>query len=223
MSKEWILNIATNRWGLNKKKSVGPVSEWIQEVSTKSQEEWETAYLKRLEEFLIREKQLSIPPQTYLIDLGRKLYIKITEVLQAEIESIEEDDCIHYIFDLVIQRTYNGYQNEIHTIYGQLQRELNVQIHPAPDEWDRLYNVDFFIKVGNFYIGLQIKPISYNHLPQVHNWLIWTQKTHRTFQEKYGGAVFIIFSTKKDGKKMIVNPEVVEAIKKEMQRLKTLS
>jgi hypothetical protein len=26
MAKEWILNMATNRWGLNKKDSVGPVS-----------------------------------------------------------------------------------------------------------------------------------------------------------------------------------------------------
>lgn len=26
MTKEWILNIATNRWRLNKKDSVGPVS-----------------------------------------------------------------------------------------------------------------------------------------------------------------------------------------------------
>jgi len=29
MSKEWVLNMATNRWGLNKKSSVGPVSVWI--------------------------------------------------------------------------------------------------------------------------------------------------------------------------------------------------
>ena len=27
MAKEWILNIATNRWHLNRKESVGPVSE----------------------------------------------------------------------------------------------------------------------------------------------------------------------------------------------------
>jgi len=29
MAKEWILNMATNRWKLNQKNSVGPVSEWI--------------------------------------------------------------------------------------------------------------------------------------------------------------------------------------------------
>lgn len=45
-------------------------------------------------------------------------------------------------------------------MYGQLKRLLNVPIEPAPDEWDRLFNVDFFIKVGEKYIGLQIKPVN---------------------------------------------------------------
>ena len=40
MAKEWILNIATNRWGLNKKDSVGPVSQWIRECSPKTIEDW---------------------------------------------------------------------------------------------------------------------------------------------------------------------------------------
>jgi len=36
MAKEWILNMATNRWGLNKKDSVGPVSQWIRECGPKT-------------------------------------------------------------------------------------------------------------------------------------------------------------------------------------------
>jgi hypothetical protein len=31
---------------------------------------------------------------------------------------------------------------------------------PAPDEWDRLYNVDFSIEVNGKYIGIQIKPVT---------------------------------------------------------------
>jgi len=38
MAKEWILNMATNRWGLNKKSMVGPVAQWIREVSPKTPE-----------------------------------------------------------------------------------------------------------------------------------------------------------------------------------------
>ncbi len=48
MSKEWILNIATNRWGLNKKSNVGPVSQWIRECAPKSLEDWKHFYYKNL-------------------------------------------------------------------------------------------------------------------------------------------------------------------------------
>ena len=222
MAKEWVLNIATNRWGLNKKRSVGPVSQWIREVSPRTIDEWQEAYLKRLCDFLKREKQLDISPDDYLTDLGKRLYIKISEVLQSEIESIQEADCIEYIFNLVIQRTFEGYRNEIKTIYGQLEKLIGHPVQPAPDEWDRLFNVDFFISVGNYYIGIQIKPITYDHLPEVHKWKEWTRKSHQKFRKKYGGDVFIVFSAKQNGKKVIVNPDVVDAIRNEISRLQSL-
>ena len=100
-------------------------------------------------------------PKTHLEQLGRKLYIKITEVCHAEIESVTEEDCMNFIVNLVINRTFDGYQSEIQTIYGQLQNKLGVKVEPAPDKWDRGYNVDFFIKVNDKYIGLQIKPAGY--------------------------------------------------------------
>ncbi len=222
MAKEWVLNIATNRWGLNKKRSVGPVSQWIREVSPRTIDEWQEAYLKRLRDFLKIEKQLDIAPDDYLTDLGKRLYIKISEVLQSEIESIQEADCIEYIFNLVIQRTFEGYRNEIKTIYGQLEKLIGHPVQPAPDEWDRLFNVDFFISVGNYYIGIQIKPITYDHLPEVHKWKEWTRKSHQKFRKKYGGDVFIVFSAKQNGKKVIVNPDVVDAIRNEISRLQSL-
>ena len=48
----------------------------------------------------------------------------------------------------------------------------------------------------------------------------WLTKTHKKFEREKGGKVFIIFSIKKDGRKEIYNPEVVEEIRKEIQRLK---
>ena len=84
MAKEWILNMATNRWGLNKKNSVGPVSQWIRECNPRSIKDWEEFYYSKLAEFL-KSKGMDISPQEYLEDLGRKLYVKITEVIQAEI------------------------------------------------------------------------------------------------------------------------------------------
>ncbi|ACD65672.1 MAG TPA: MjaI family restriction endonuclease [Sulfurihydrogenibium sp.] len=219
MSKEWILNIATNRWGLNKKNSVGPVSEWIRECSPKKIEEWEICYKDKLKKFLERKK-IYIKPDEYLEDLGKKLYTKISEVLKKEIEEVSEEDCIVYIKNLVINRTFEGYQTEINTIYSILEKELGVKLIPAPDNWDRLYNVDFYIQVKDKYIGIQIKPISYNQTPEIHKWKDWLEKSHKKFKEKFGGDVFIVFSVKNEaGKKEIWNKEVIEDIKKEIERL----
>jgi len=218
VSKEWILNIATNRWGLNKKNSVGPTSQWIRECSPKTVEEWREFYFAKLAD-LVREKGMPLSAQAYLEDLGRKLYVKITEVIEAEIREVTEEDCIQYIHELVINRTYNGYLTEIETIYDRLQRELNIEIKPAPDKWDRLYNVDFYIPIGKKYLGLQIKPITYEQTPEVYRWKEWLIKTHQKFEKDYGGKVFIIFSIKQDNRKEIYNPEVIEEIRKEIRKL----
>ena len=207
MAKEWILNQANMRWGLTKKNKVGPTSELIRKFSPKSTEEWEKYYYS------------NVYPRSHLEQLGRTLYIKITEICQAEIENISEEDCIEFIINLVTKRTFDGYQSEIQTIYSQLQQELGVKVEPAPDEWDRGYNVDFFIKIKNQYIGLQIKPAGYAYIPQIINELEFQKNTHQKFTEKYGGKVFYIISVKKDKKKVIYNPEVIEEIKQEIKRL----
>jgi len=207
MPKEWILNQANMRWGLTKKTKVGPVSELIRKCSPKSVNDWESYYFKN-----VYSKQ-------HLEELGRRLYIKITEVCQAEIENIEKEDCINFITNLVINRTYDGYQSEIQTIYGQLQEALGVKVEPAPDEWDRGYNVDFFIKVQDRYIGLQIKPAGYAYIPQIINELEFQKRTHKKFTNKYGGKVFYIISVKEGKKKIIYNPEVIEELKEEIKRL----
>ncbi len=219
MAKEWILNIATNRWGLNKKESVGPVSLWIRECNPKTKEEWKKYYYEKLDEML-KEKEIHLTPQEYLEQLGEKLYTKITEVIQAEIDEVKEEDCFAYISNLVIDRTFDGYKTEIKTIYEQLQNILNIPIKPAPDKWDRLYNVDFYIEVDGKCIGLQVKPITYEQTPEVYKWKEWLSKTHSKFEKAQGGKVFIIFSIKNNDKKEIFNPEVIEDIRKEIERLR---
>lgn len=211
--------MATNRWGLNKKNSVGPVSLWIRECNPKTTEEWKNFYYNKLSEFL-KSKGIDLPPQEYIKNIASKLYVKITEVIQAEIEEVTEEDCIRYIHNLVLNRTYEGYITEINTVYGKLQHDLDIQIKPAPDEWDRLYNVDFYIQIGSKYIGLQIKPITYKQTPQLYKWEEWLSKTHGKFEKNFGGKVFVIFSINKDGKKEIYNPQIIEKIKEEIRRLK---
>jgi hypothetical protein len=209
MAKEWILNSAMNRFQLNFKRNVGAVSEEIRKYSPKDVKEWKRYYFD------------TVRSEDHIRDLGKKLYVKITEVISAEVEEITEQDCVDYMFELVINRTYDGYTTEIKTIYGQLQAELGEKIEPAPDEWDRLYNVDFFIKINENYLGLQIKPISdVSHIPQIYKERGLQEKTHKEFEAKYGGKVFYIFSIKKGDVKKISNEEVIPEIKKEIKSLK---
>ncbi|MCA1902475.1 MAG: MjaI family restriction endonuclease [Candidatus Hydrogenedens sp.] len=208
MPKEWILNSAINRWGLQKKKMVGAVSEEIRKCSPKSVEDWEEYYYK------------NVYPKEHLEEIGRRLYIKISEVLRAEIDNITEQDCIQYVINLVIHRTFDGYITEKMTIYEQLQDILNVKIEPAPDEWDRKYNVDFFIKVNNKFIGLQIKPAGYAFIPQIINERNNQLKTHDKFTKKYGGKVFYVISIKDGDKKTIYNKEIIEEINQDIEKLK---
>jgi hypothetical protein len=149
--------------------------------------------------------------------------VKIAEVIQSEIESISEQDCIDYILALVIDRTFAGYMTEITTIYGQLEKLLGAKIVAAPDEWDRLFNVDFYILIKEKYIGLQVKPVQAGiQLPEIFKEKSLQVKSHELFTKRYGGKVFYVYSASRDGKKEIVNTAVIEEIRAEMQRLQAM-
>ncbi len=196
------------------KRNVGPTPESIRKCAPKTLEEWKEYYFEK-----VRSKE-------HIEELGRKLYVKITEVIQAEVEEITEEDCINYMFQMVINRTFDGYMTEIKTIYGQLQAILqkdfpDIKIEPAPDEWDRLYNVDFYIQINSKFIGLQIKPISDTaQISTIFQQRNFQKQTHEKFYNEFGGKVFYVFSVKDNGKKRIANEEVIEEIRKEIERLK---
>lgn len=209
MAKEWILNSAMNRFQLNLKRNIGPTSESIRNCSPKTLEEWRKYYFS------------NVKPKEHIEELGKKLYVKITEVIQSEVADVTEQDCIDYMMQLVIDRTFDGYMTEIQTIYGQLQNILKIPIQPAPDEWDRLFNIDFFIQIGEKFIGLQIKPVNSGiQLPEIFKEYSLQAETHKKFTEVFGGKVFYLFSAKVGEKKEIQNKEVIDEIKQEIIRLK---
>jgi hypothetical protein len=208
MAKEWILNSAMNRFQLNFKRNVGSTSESIRKCSPKTVNEWRNYYFK------------NVKSRDEIEELGKKLFVKITEVIQSEVSEITEQDCIDYMLQLVIDRTFDGYQTEIHTIYGQLEEALGIKIESAPDKWDRLYNVDFFIRIIDKYIGIQIKPINKGiQLAEIFKEYAIQERTHKSFSKKFGGKVFYVFSAKEDNKKIIQNEEVIDEIRLEIERL----
>lgn len=207
MSKEWLLNAATNRFQFNFKRNVGAVAEAIRLCQPHDLAEWEAYYFST-----IRSKD-------HIEDLGRKLYIKLSEVIQAELNSITEQDCIDYLLNLVISRTFDGYETEKITIYEQLEGLLSTKIEPAPDEWDRGFNVDFFIRIKDNFIGLQIKPVTFSNAQQAHLWQEVQDTSHQKFLQRHGGGVFTVLSHKVGDKKVLANPEVIDEIKEEIKRL----
>jgi|GEM_PF-268640 len=207
MPKEWILNQANMRRGLTKKSRVGPVLELKRKFEPKTFQDWQKYYMG------------NAYSKEHLERLGEILYLKVTDVCKAEIEDITEEDCIHFIYNLVINKTFDGYQSKIHTIYGQLQKILDIKIEPLPDEWDRGYNVDYFMKVNNKYIGLQIKLAGYEYITQIINEREQQEKTHEKFTEKYDAKVFYIISITSGKNKIIYNTDIIEEIKGEIERL----
>ncbi len=213
--QETLLNYGMNRWGLNKAHSVGPTSELIRTCAPKTFKEWEEYYFVNA----VQKKRNGVKvTREYITELGWKLYIKLSEVVQSELESIQEEECIDYAYNLVLNRTYEGYHREINTVYGQLESILDVKIQPAPDEWDRTFNVDFFIQVNDKCIGIQIKSVSGLALDN-YQWEKMHEQNHAKFEKKYGGHVFFIYSRKSGKKSKIDNPGVIEDIRKEIERL----
>jgi hypothetical protein len=214
--RETLLNYGMNRWGLNKAHSVGSVSELIRACAPITLQEWEEFYFSKASQK--KNGGLKITRE-FITGLGQTLYIKLSEVVQNELESISEEECIDYAYNLVLNRTYEGYRTEIETIYGQLEGAINKKIEPAPDTWDRSYGVDFFIKIGERFIGIQIKPISSGQALNQYQWIEMHKVNHARFQKEFGGKVFFVYSVKTTTGKKIYNIEVIDQIRAEIELL----
>ncbi len=215
--RETLLNYGMNRWGLNKAYSVGSTSELIRACAPTKYEEWEEFYFAKATQ---KKKDGLKITRDYINGLGQTLYIKLSEVVQNELLSITEEECIDYAYNLVLNRTYEGYKTEIETIYGQLETLVERKIEPAPDNWDRTYNVDFFIQINDKFIGIQIKPIASGKALNQYQWIEMHKVNHIKFEKEFSGKVFFVYSTKtSSGKKIIYNTEIVEQIRQEIIRL----
>ncbi len=214
--RETLLNYGANRWALNKASSVDGVSALIRECAPKTIEEWEKYYFEKAKQ---KKKEGIKITEDYIRNLGKKLFQELSNSVKNELNSISEQECIDYMHNLVINRTFEGYTAEIQTIYGELQKALGIKIEKAPDEWDRGYNVDYYIDIKGKYIGLQIKPIDSGRPLDNYQWISIWEKTHQKFKDKFGGNVFFIFSVKSGKDKVIYNKEVIDKIKAEIKRL----
>lgn len=123
----------------------------------------------------------------------------------------------------ILNSAMNRFQLNFKRNVGPTSESIRKCSPKSLDEWDRLFNVDFFIQVKGKYIGLQIKPINTGiQLPEIFKEYALQEKTHQKFTEVFGGKVFYLFSAKVGEKKEIQNKEVIDEIFSEIKRLEKL-
>jgi MjaI restriction endonuclease len=156
-------------------------------------------------------------------DLGIRLYEKITQVVipewQEAFQQLTLEDCISYIHNLTINRTYDGYIREKSVVNDGLAKIFpNILFEESPPELDHAGDIDYLGYVGTKAFGIQIKPITAKS--NFGNYSLSERMTasFNSFTEDFHGKVFIVFSN--DGE--IGNKEIIAEITKEIKRLKSI-
>lgn len=216
--KERVLNYACQTYQLSRPNKVGAVMALIRECQPSSFEEWRDWYFENA--VTTGKTQVRITADS-LKELGERLYVKITEFVIPEWESafreLTEQDCIDYIYNLTINRTYDGYIREKSVINDGLAKVFpEIRFEETDPELDHAGDIDYIAWIGDKAIGIQIKPITAAANFGGYSLTERMMASFDVFKEKYGGSVFVIFSI--DGE--IANPGVIEYIRAEVERLK---
>jgi hypothetical protein len=222
--KEKVLNYASNTYQLTRPNKVGEVMALIRECQPKALDDWENFYFDKA--FTKTKQPIKITQET-LDELGDRLYSKITEVVipewTAAFQSLTLEDCKEYIYQVTIVRTFDGFLLEKSVVNDGLSKFFpEVEFEESEPELDHAGDIDYIGKVGDKAFGIQIKPITAN--ANFGNYKITERMSDsfQNFENKYGGKVFVIFSARTGNKKDIVNKDIIDEIRKEINRLKQL-
>lgn len=220
--KEKVLNYTSNAYQLTRPSKVGAVTELIRECQPKTFQEWRQYYFDKA------HTKTKVPikvTQEILNELGERLYDKITEVVIPEwteaFKQITKQDCYDYVYEVTIPRTFDGFLTEKSVINDFLAKKFpDVVFEESDSDLDHSGDIDYIGKVGDKAFGIQIKPVTANSNFGNYNLSERMQANFESFEEKYGGKVFIIFSSKVGNKKEVKNKEVLDQITAEIARLK---
>lgn len=215
--KERVLNYACQTYQLSRPNKVGAVMALIRDCQPVSFEEWRSWYFENA--YTAGKNPTKVTAES-LKELGERLYAKIKEVVIPEWESafreLTEQDCIDYIYNLTINRTYDGYLREKSVVNDGLARMFpQVKFEESDSDLDHAGDVDYIARIGGKAFGIQIKPITANANFGSYSLSERMKASFRSFRELYGGNVFVVFSL--DGE--IANGEVIELIRAEIERL----
>lgn len=216
-SKEMVLNYANGKWGLTKTHTVGEVMALIRECQPRTFEEWERWYFQHAS---TKTKEPHRVTKESLRELGERLHTKITEFLipewQEAFRTLTLDDCIDFIYNLTIHRTYDGYITEKSVVTNGLSKRFpTIAFEESSPELDHAGDIDYLGRVGDKAFGIQIKPVTARANFGGYSLTERMKASFEAFTQNYGGKVFIVFSV--DGE--VGNPGVLDQINEEIQRL----
>jgi len=216
--KEKVLNYACQTYQLSRPNKVGAVMALIRQCQPESLEDWERWYFENAHTAGKNPTRIS---RETLAELGERLYVKITEIVIPEwreaFSQLTLQDCIDYIHNLTINRTYDGFNREKSVVTDELEARFpDVKYVESEPELDHAGDVDYLGYVGEKALGIQIKPVTANANFGNYSPSERMKASFREFERTYGGKVFIIFSL--DGE--IANEEVIAEIAKEIERLR---
>ena len=182
-------------------------------------EEWENWYFENA--YTDGKNSFKITQES-LDDLGDRLHEKITEVVipewQEAFRNLTKQDCIDYIHNLTINRTYDGYIREKSVVNDGLAKHYpTVKFEESPSELDHAGDIDYLGYVGEKAFGIQIKPATAKSNFGNYSVSERMKASFQDFEGEYGGKVFIVFSL--DGE--IANQNVLQDIEQEIKRLKS--
>ncbi|MBU4258323.1 MAG: MjaI family restriction endonuclease [Proteobacteria bacterium] len=219
--KEKVLNYACQTYQLSRPNKVGTVMALIRECQPKSIEEWEKWYFQKAH--TDGKNPVKITKEV-LKELGDRLYVKIKEIVipewQEAFSHLTLEDCIDYIYNLTIHRTYDGFIREKSVVTDDLAKRFpDVKFIESDPALDHAGDIDYLGQVGNKAFGIQIKPVTAQGNFGNYSSSERMKASFRDFEEKYGGKVFIIFSVDDE----IKNKDILKKIEVEIKRLKGLS
>ncbi len=175
-----------------------------------------------MENVIIRDTIIRNPK--IVEELGERLYVKIKEIVIPEwtdaFKQITKQDCYDYVYEVTVPRTYDGFLTEKSIINDFLAKEFpDVNFEESDSDLDHSGDIDYIGRVGNKAFGIQIKPITANANFGNYKPTERMQANFDAFEEKYGGKVFVVFSSKVKNKKEVQNKEVIDEIALEINRL----
>lgn len=216
-----MLNYACQIYQLSRPNKVGAVMSLIRQCQPKTIQKWEKWYFEKAH--TDGRAPVKITKEA-LEELGERLYVKIKEIVipewQEAFNQLTLQDCIDYIYNLTINRTFDGFYREKSVVTEILEKKFScVKFVESEPQLDHAGDVDYLGYVGKKAFGIQVKPITAkanfgNYSPSER-----MKASFREFEKKYGGKVFVIFSIDDE----ITNKEVFKEIEKEIARLKKIS